>query len=183
LGKIMQQNPIKVRGLYLVSRLKMIKEKLGDNGFANFQKEHNGSLNFLSLKDYPIEELVRIDQLAIKHIFGEASAKNHFKYGQMVFDVIAKTAVLRTYFSLFQKNVIKIAREIPKILELLYPGLEAEVETLGNRSVRIVVKNEPWDINITHGLWDQALKKMGIQDFIIETKVLPDGHHEYFFKW
>ena len=170
-----------IKGAYLKNLVNQVKKEKGPEGLEQL-KQYVADIDYSSIKDYPIEDEIKLHNAVMKVLYGEASSENYEKLGHFTFNMYANGMIGKTIFSLMGNDLKKIGMAAQKSIDTIAKGLNIHIEDMGGNKVKISIKNHPYDIKYYRGVFMAAIVKFG-NTGTIEDKEIEPRNYEYIIEW
>ncbi len=145
-----------VKGMYVESLLSML---------AGRGRARPTDKRYLSFKDYPLRELMRLMVDATEVLYPEASPREGMiALGRLAFPTLVSTTVGKVIFSIAGNNWVRALNLVTKAYEVSIKPGTASVKDLTETSARIELR-EIWNFGDSYqvGVFEGAMEHFGVR--------------------
>ncbi|MGH2575101.1 MAG: TIGR02265 family protein [Ignavibacteria bacterium] len=180
----MEENKPTIKGIFVNSHLKTLKNQKGEKGMRELERRYNKPLDFKNSDNLLVSEEVKIIELALEIMSEKPVPENErsFEAGRLHFRNFTTTPLARIIFSVFRKNYKLMMIQTKNIAGHVFQGVKFYTEDLGPNSVRVVMKNNDYPIEHFKGLFYEWMLFAGYEG-TVEAKEIPPGYYEYTMEW
>lgn len=170
------------KGIFLKAVVKYVSDAKGEAGIKLLEQNIGQSLQFSSIKSYPVSLLTKLHHEAAKIIYGKLDDEAMFKLGKLSVSTYTNSLLGKTMFSLLGNNFRTIAMSAAKMYKSVTSGIEVETKELQENKIKITIRNDPFEISYSEGLFTTITKQFGFTPTIISKK-LNDTDNEFILEW
>ncbi len=151
-----------IKGMFFNDVLKYAVEKGGPEIKKEISLKLGKPLRYIDFFNYPVQELVLIHEEIVKKIFPEKTTKDGmFELGRESFKTFAKSRIGKAILPYLKKDFKGMSNRIPAWYKQMSNYGTVEVVDLGEKSYKLVYKDNRGYPEIDHGMLQQALDSTG----------------------
>jgi len=175
-----------VKGMFLKNIVDSVMREKGPEGLAAL-KNDIGAIHYYGIKNYPLDEEVRLQHAAMKLLYGGVSNEHYREFGTLQWDLYVGSVIGKTMMSLFKNDILRLALKVADVLNTVSDGFEITAKETSPTSVTIMLANIPYPIEYYEGVWFGALEYFkqsnAIKDGKIVSRTIKTGTYEYDLSW
>ena len=153
-----------VKGMYVESLLSMLKRRGG---------ERPTDKRYLSFKDYPLHELMRLMIDAVGVLYPELAPRaGMIALGRLAYPTLVSTTVGKVIFSIAGNSWVRALNLVTKAYEVSIKPGKATVEDLTDTSARVELR-EIWNFADSYqvGVFEGAMESFGVRGSVRPVRV------------
>jgi uncharacterized protein (TIGR02265 family) len=171
-----------LKGMFFNEIIEQVEDKLSKKAVIKLQEEFGEPLDFSNFKDYPVEKHLKLLNIASLMLFGEDKNNAYFQMGRLSWKTFAESMVGKTVIALYAHDAKKATLAISKLWGTITNFGIRETEDLGERLVKISVKEDPRPPEYIEGVLAGAIEYFHSQPDITTT-VLGVENYEFRLAW
>jgi len=172
-----------LKGMFFQEIVDQVHGQKGEKALCELERQFGKPLTFSNFKGYPLEDHLRLLELSSKIIFKDKDRKEAiFEMGKLSWLTFAQSMVGKTVLALYAKDLRKTALSIAKLWGMITNFGVRECQDLGERKVKIIIKEDPRPPEYIVGVLSGAVEFFKAVPKI-ETKVFSSEHCEFIVSW
>lgn len=172
---------VTIKGIFLKNLVDLVNQKKGDPGIKQLEKMV-GDIHYSAIKNYPVETEIKLYHATENIIFGMNNSETREKIGMLTFEIYAHSFIGKTMFSLLGGDIKKAAYSLQKVLNTVTTGMEIRMEDLGPNKVKVIMSNNPYEIEHYKGVYMGALEFFEKEGTVEAIESSPHNY-EYLVSW
>lgn len=168
------------KGFYLIDHVEKVRRVKGEEGVKKLKElvKDVDIDHFSKIKDYPIEDEIKLFKAAAKIIFGKEDENAWLNFGKMDFNTTMQSSLGRVIMALFAKDPKQLAVNLPKVFGFFMSGPKLSCLEATDEKIVMRVDNNPYPKEYYQGMFMAGLEYLGYKSKI-EIKI-PEPHiNEY----
>jgi uncharacterized protein (TIGR02265 family) len=179
----MPQEPT-IRGVFVKSHIRALEKERGAQGIEDLRRRFNKSIEFGNTDNVPvryeIELLEKIVEVLAGHILPDK--ERELEAGRLHFRNFTTTPLWAIVSSMFGSDPKSLLMQSSTIAGRVFRGVEFTSEDAGERTMRIVMRNNDYPMEHFQGFFDELLKQCGVSGYV-EAYKHTDNAYEYVIAW
>jgi uncharacterized protein (TIGR02265 family) len=179
----MPQEPT-IRGVFVKSHIRALEKERGDQGMEQLRKRFNKSIEFGNTDNVPVRFEVELLEKIVEVLAGHAlpDQERELEAGRLHFRNFTTTPMWAVVTSMFGTDPKPLLMQSSTIAGRVFHGVEFTSEDAGERSVKIVMRNNDYPIGHFQGFFEEWLKQSGVSGYV-EAYKHTDNAYEYVIAW
>lgn len=179
----MSDRPPTIKGVFLKSHIKGIQKEKGDEGVRLLAEKYGKPLDFNNSDNVPIRDEVRLLECAVEILNQDPLPKEKISYeaGRLHFRNFLTTPIARILFPFFKGQFKVMMLQAKSIAGHIFEGVDFVSSELGEKSVKICLKNNDYPIEHFQGLLQEWMHYSGLEGTVEAVKT--DDAYEYTMRW
>ncbi len=172
-----------IKGIFVKSHINRIKKEKGDDGLHLLEEKIGHPLDFKNTDNVPLRDEVAILEAAVRILSKEPlpEEKVSLEAGKLHFNNFLTTPLAKILFPFFKDKFKTVMMQTQNIAGHVFEGVNFTSMVLGEKEVRITMRNNDYPIEHFQGFFQEWMKYSGLNGSVDAVKT--DGAYEYTMRW
>lgn len=171
-----------IKGIFVRAHVDSIKKEKGNEGLALLEERYGKPLTFNNSDNVPLHDEVTLLECATE-ILDPSLPKEKVSYeaGRLHFKNFLTTPFARIILPFFKNQFKVMMLQSHNIAGHIFQGVSFTAEDLGEKSVKMIMKNNDYPIEHFQGFLQEWMHYSGLEGTIEAVK--KEDSYEYLMKW
>lgn len=173
-----------IRGVFVKSHLRALERKHGTEALEQLRGKYGALLDFGDDDDVPVRQEVQLLEAIVDITSPQKlpQKERELEAGRLHFRNFTTTPLWRVVTSVFGSNFKLLLMQSHVIAGRVFRGVDFESQSVGERCVRIVMRNNDYPIEHFHGFFEEWIAQAGLSGYV-EAYARAERVYEYVISW
>ncbi|HEY3250367.1 MAG TPA: DUF2378 family protein [Ignavibacteria bacterium] len=180
----MSANKPTIKGVFVNSHITTLKNQRGEDAFLKLTEQFGKPPIYKNSENVNVSDEVKIIEICLDLLSDSPipEYERSFQAGRLHFRNFSLTPLGRIIFSVFRHNFKLLMKQTKYLAGHVFQGVEFSSEEMGEKSIKVIMKNNDYPIEHFRGLFTEWMEFSGLTG-TVDAKQIPPNTYEYIMKW